>query len=250
LSIEFVDDYQKKIDFVNREVFASLRPMETKPQASVTDRFIEWSARTVVLGLGRVFYRVRVVGADRVPKTGGAVFVSNHVSYADTIPLSLASQRHFRFTSFAGLFDVPILGRGLRAFGCIPVGPANTRGTIRRMADCAASGECVLVFPEGKLTLDGEIQEIKAGYQLVARQAGCPVVMVHLDGLWGSIFSYEGGKWFFKWPRPWRRSVTVTFSAPLPAKEVTEDRLRDFWSTSAPTRGGEPCLADKTEVSR
>ncbi len=69
------------------------------------------------------------------------------------------------------------------------------------MADCAAAGECVLLFPEGKLTLDGATQEIKGGYELVARRASCPVVMVHLDGLWGSIFSFEGGKWFFKWPR-------------------------------------------------
>lgn len=193
------------------------------------DRRIEAAVRTVVLNAGRIFYDVRVVGGESLPARGGALFVCNHVSYADTIPLSLASGRAFRFTSFDGLFDVPLLGRCLRAFGSIPVSAANARETIRRMADCAAAGEPVLMFPEGRLTLDGKLQEIKAGYELVARKAGCPVVMVRLDGLWGSIFSFEGGRWFFKWPRHWRRRITVTFSPPLPAGEAGVERLRAFW---------------------
>ncbi len=86
---------------------------------------------------------------------------------------------------------------------------------------------------EGALTLDGDLQEIKGGYELVARRAGCPVVMVHLDGLWGSIFSFEGGKWFFKCPRPWRRKVCITFAAPVPAEEASPERLRVFWEACA-----------------
>jgi acyl-[acyl-carrier-protein]-phospholipid O-acyltransferase/long-chain-fatty-acid--[acyl-carrier-protein] ligase len=212
---------------------------------SVGDRIIERVVRATALGLGRIFYRVRVVGAEHVPAEGGALFVCNHVSYADTIPLSLASGRRFRFTSFEGLFAIPLLGRALRAVGSIPVGPANAREAIRRMADCAAAGEGVLLFPEGKLTLDGATQEIKGGYELVARRAECPIVMVHLDGLWGSIFSFEGGKWFFKWPRPWRRDVTVTFSRPMVAEEVTPERLRAFWDACAgPCCRCQECVAE------
>jgi acyl-[acyl-carrier-protein]-phospholipid O-acyltransferase/long-chain-fatty-acid--[acyl-carrier-protein] ligase len=203
---------------------------------SRADRIIERVVRAAALGLGRLFYRVRVVGAEHLPAEGGALFVCNHVSYADTIPLSLASGRRFRFTSFEGLFAIPLLGRALRAVGSIPVSPANAREAIRRMADCAAAGESVLLFPEGKLTLDGATQEIKGGYEIVARRAGCPIVMVHLGGLWGSIFSFEGGKWFFKWPRPWRRAVTVTFSRPMAAEEATPERLRAFWEACAALR--------------
>ncbi len=199
---------------------------------SHTDRSIERGVRAVILLLGRVFYRVRVIGGDGLPADGGAVFVCNHVSYADAIPLSLACSRHFRFTSFAGLFERRILGRCLRAFGAIPVSPANAREMIIRAAECATAGESVLLFPEGRLTLDGEPQEIKRGYEVVARRAGCPVVMVHLEGLWGSIFSFEGGRWFFKWPRPWRREVTVTFSAPLAPEEAGPQRIAAFWETA------------------
>ena len=209
--------------------------MKTKwnPAQSRMDRRVERAVRAVALKVGRLFYDVSIVGAENPPKQGGVLFVSNHVSYADTIPLSLASERPFRFTSFEGLFDVPLLGRCLRAFGTIPVSATNARETIRRMVDSAAAGEAVLVFPEGKLTLDGGLQEIKGGYELVARRADCPVVMVHLDGLWGSIFSFEGGRWFFKWPRPWRRKITVTFSRVMAPQDVKPETLRAFWSACA-----------------
>ncbi|MGH8047316.1 MAG: 1-acyl-sn-glycerol-3-phosphate acyltransferase [Chthoniobacterales bacterium] len=225
------------------------------PTQSRIDRWIERIVRALVLGIvGRLFYRVRVAGAENVPTNGGALFVCNHVSYADTIPLSMACSRHFRFTSEQGLFDLPLLGRCLRAFGSIPVSPTSAREVIRRMSDCAASGEAVLVFPEGKLTLDGNLQEIKGGYELVARRADCPIVMVHLDGLWGSIFSFERGKWFFKWPRPWRRNVTVTFSPQMAPQDVTADRLRAFWSANgrydaALQAGAGECVAGR-EFSR
>lgn len=191
------------------------------------DRLVQGVVRTVVLGLGRLVYRVRVVG--EAPADGGVVMVCNHVSYADTIPLSLATGRRLRFTLFEGLFRMPGLGRCLRAFGSIPVSSTNARETIRRVASCARAGEAVLVFPEGRLTLDGDIQDIKGGFELMARKAECPVVMIHLDGLWGSLFSFEGGRWFVKWPRTLRRDVTVTFSRPMPPQEVTAERLSEFW---------------------
>lgn len=207
------------------------------PNRAAVDRGLARAVRAIVLPLGRIFYRVAVAGAEHLPATGGMLFVCNHVSYADTIPLSLASRRAFRFTSFEGLFSVPLLGRGLRAFGSIPVDPQNAREAIRRMTRCLAAGESVLLFPEGRLTLDGRTQEIKGGYELVARKAGCPVVMVRLEGMWGSIFSFEGGRWFFKWPRPWRRTVTVTFSRPHAPGQATPDRLEDFWGGRGMMRG-------------
>lgn len=219
-------------------------------EQSRTDRIIERIARFAVLGVGRLCYRMRVIGAENLPEHGGVIVVCNHVSYADTIPLSLACERRrLRFTSFEGLFELPILGRGLRAFGSIPVSPTNARETIRRASDCAAAGEAVLLFPEGKLTLDGCPQEIKGGYELIARRANCPVVMVHLDGLWGSIFSFEGGRWFFKWPRTWRRDITVTFSRPIASREATPERLASFWQACASRERDTKFVALKEAIS-
>lgn len=206
---------------------------EWKSSRGVVDRWIEWIVRLVALGIGRIVYRVRVDGAENLPPDGGCLLVCNHVSYADTIPLSLAIPRRLRFTSEERLFNVPLLGRCLRAFGSIPVSAGSARTAIRRTADCIANGEAALLFPEGKLTLDGALQPVKDGYSLIARKAGCPVIMVHLDGLWGSIFSFEGGRFFLKWPKVWRRTVRVTLCRPLSDGEATAERLEQFWRESA-----------------
>ena len=201
--------------------------MKSEMTQRVTDRVIETCVRLAVVNLGRLFYRVRVEGLEHLPKEGGVVMVCNHVSYADTIPLTLASPRKLRFTSFEGLFSVPLLGTCLRAFGSIPVSPDRAKEALVRAADCAKSGECVLLFPEGKITLDGKLQEIKRGFEVIARRAEVPVVAVHLEGLWGSIFSNERGRFFFKWPQVWRREVTLRFSRPLSAEEARPEVIRE-----------------------
>lgn len=204
-----------------------------KPFQGIVDRWIERTVRLVALGLGRLVYRVHVQGAENIPATGGCLIVCNHVSYSDTIPLSIAIPRRLRFTSEEKLFRVPLLGRCLRAFGSIPVSADSARTAIRRTVDCISHGEAALLFPEGKLTLDGNLQPVKDGYSLIARKANCPVLMVHLDGLWGSIFSFEGGRFFLKWPKVWRREVRVTISRPLTATEATAGTLERFWRACA-----------------
>ncbi len=169
----------------------------------------------VARGLGHAFYRVRAIGAENLPATGGALLVCNHVSYVDAIILSLASERPIRFLSFAGFFETPVLGSLLRAFGAIPVSGAHSKDAIRAAAARVRDGELVCIFPEGQLTRTGSLMELKRGYELIARQADCAVIPVVTDGLWSSIFSFERGKYFFKVPNALRIGVRVVFGAAL-----------------------------------
>lgn len=198
-----------------------------KANSHFANFLIEKSVRFLVQLFGRIFYQVRVEGLGNLPTAGGVVLVCNHVSYVDTIPLTLACPRKLRFTSFEGLFSVPLLGRCLTAFGSIPVSPDRAKEALQRAAACAKSGECILLFPEGQITLDGQLQDIKRGYEIIARQAACPVVAVRIEGLWGSIFSNERGKFFFKWPQVWRRNITIRFSQPLLPQEAHVEVVRE-----------------------
>ncbi len=169
----------------------------------------------VARGLGHAFYRVKPIGAENLPKTGGALLVCNHVSYVDAIILSLASERPIRFLSFAGFFDQPVLGGLLRAFGAIPVSGAHSKDAIRSAAARVRDGELVCIFPEGQLTRTGSLMELRRGYELIARQADCAVIPVVTDGLWRSIFSFERGRYFFKVPNSLRIAVRVVFGPAL-----------------------------------
>lgn len=159
----------------------------------------------------RALYRVRSKGWENLPKEGGAVLICNHVSYVDAILLALSSPRRIRFLSLDSLQGVPVIGSLLRLADVIPVSPERSKDAVRLAVDHARRGEIVGIFPEGHLTRDGNMHEFQRGYELIARRAGVPVVPVCLDGLWGSIFSFQGGRFFKKWPRrlPYRVSIQV-----------------------------------------
>jgi len=183
--------------------------------------------RLIALMAARVRYQTTTLGLENLPAKGGVLVVCNHVSYADTILLSMASRRPIRFLSYAGFFQSPVLGGLLRIFGAIPVSSARVREAVVRASEAIARGEVVCIFPEGQLTRTGCLMELKSGFELIARRAGCPVVVAHLDGLWGSIFSFEGGRYFTKVPQGLRRSVRVSFAPALAAAEATAVRVRE-----------------------
>lgn len=182
--------------------------------------------RLAGLALARLIYPTKIVGAEHIPAKGGVLIVCNHVSYADVLPLALSCVRPIRFLSLDSLFKMPVLGTILRIFGCIPVSPLKAKDALKRAAEALACGEVVCLFPEGQLTRTGSIMELKPGFELIARRAGCPVVVAHLDGLWGSVFSYSGGRYFTKWPRRFRVPITVSFSEPIPPEAATTPRVR------------------------
>lgn len=158
-------------------------------------------------------YSLEVRG--ELPKTGGAVLVSNHVSYIDAVLMILAAPRKIRFMSFEGFFKRPVLGTILKFGGAIPVSPNHAKDAIKAAAAAAAAGEVVCIFPEGQLTRTGMLMEFKPGFELIARRANVPVIPVHIGGLWGSIFSFKGGKYFRKWPEGWRRKIVFSFGMPI-----------------------------------
>lgn len=178
--------------------------------------------RTAGLLVARCRYAIRTVG--NLPDQGGALVICNHVSYVDTLALSLASSRPIRFLAYEEFFRTPVLGLILRVAGAIPVSPTRAKDAIVRAAEALRSGEIVCIFPEGQLTRTGCLMELRSGFEIIARRAGCPVHVAHLDGLWGSIHSFAGGRYFTKWPRGWRRQVTVSFR---PLDEISTRRARE-----------------------
>lgn len=173
--------------------------------------------RLTLLPPVRLLYRLRVLHADRIPARGGVLLVSNHVSYLDSFVLYAACPRPVRFVIVSRYLRSKAISWFLRLFGAIPITPGQSREAIRITAECLKNGDVVCIFPEGQLTRTGMLNELKKGFELIARKADCPVQPVWMQGLWGSVFSFERGRYFHKWPRriPW--PVTVAFGKPLPA---------------------------------
>ena len=173
--------------------------------------------------LVRCFYRVTAHGLENLP-AGGFLLVPNHISWVDALILQLACPRPIRYVIEHDYYHKPILHPILRAIGCIPISKRQSHAAVRVATEKLNEGEIVCVFPEGELERRGTLLRLQRGYEVIARHAKAPVVPVWLDQLWGSIFSFQGGKFFRKFPKRIRYPVTVAFGKPLDAKAAAAGR--------------------------
>ncbi|MEI8342505.1 MAG: AMP-binding protein [Verrucomicrobiota bacterium] len=162
----------------------------------------------------RLFYRVTVHGSDKLP-TGGFLLLPNHVTWVDAIVLQIAFPRPIRFLIWEPIYRQPLLNPLFRLLGGIPITNRRAKEAVRHASELIRNGEVVCIFPEGELTRTGILLRLKRGYELIAHEANAPVVPVWLDQLWGSIFSFQGNKYFNKIPRHFPYPVTVAFGAPI-----------------------------------
>src|SRR5438093_1249305 len=165
----------------------------------------------------RCLYRVTTHGLRNLP-SGGFLLLPNHITWVDAIVLQLACPRPIRYIIDQGFYRKPILHPFLRLVGCIPIDARHSHSAIRAATEKIAQGEIVCLFPEGQLERAGTLLRLQRGYELIARHANAPVVPAWLDQLWGSIFSFQGGKFFTKFPQRIPYPVTIAFGKPLKAE--------------------------------
>src|SRR6476659_5440001 len=178
------------------------------------------------LGLGRLLYRIKISGQSNLPITG-FLLLPNHIAWVDAIVLQLSCPRRIRFIVHDEYYQNRWLHPVLRLAGCIPINATRAKGAIRMAAEKISAGEIVCVFPEGRLSRSGTLLGLRRGYEMIARRADAPVVPVWLDELWGSLFSYKGGRFFTKWPRQFPYHVMVAFGTPLSADEADIATVRE-----------------------
>jgi len=189
---------------------------------SATERVLHFLGRPLV----RIFYRVHALGLENLPE-GGFLLLPNHITWVDALVLQFACPRPIRYIVDQEFYQKPILRALMRAVGCIPIDVRHSRSAIRGAAEQLAAGEIVCLFPEGQLTRSGTLLRLRRGYELIAQHANAPVVPVWLDRLWGSIFSFQGGKFFTKWPKELPYRVTVAFGRPLEANAADIATVRE-----------------------
>ena len=185
--------------------------------------------RLVLWLFTRAIYRIRLLGRDNIPERGGALFVSNHMSWVDALLLIASTDRPIRFLMFKDIYEHPVvkpLGKILRA---IPISstlrPKEMIRSLREASQAISSGEVVCIFAEGQMTRLGHLLTFRRGLERIMKGVDAPIVPVALDGVWGSIFSFEGGRFLWKMPRRIPYPVTVSFGSPM-APTVTAFEVR------------------------
>jgi 1-acyl-sn-glycerol-3-phosphate acyltransferase len=187
-------------------------------------RFLAWL-------LIHTIHRVQSVDIERIPEHGAAVLVCNHVSYVDAIVIMAASPRPVRFVMDHRIFRIPLLSWIFRTAKAIPVASAKEDPWLMEkafvdIAQALHEGELVCVFPEGKLTATGEMNEFKGGIRKILDRTPVPVIPMALRGLWGSMLTRSPGNPF---ERSFRRGpfsrLSLAVGLPLAPARATPEVL-------------------------
>lgn len=189
----------------------------------------EFFLRFVIYILAICMYRVRTKRHENIPSEGAAVIVANHVSFVDWMFILATSPRPIRFMVFAPIYYSKALHWLFKMAKAIPIDSekANPKAFAKAFDEVAAAlerGELVGIFPEGKLTSNGEMDMFRRGIERIIARTPVPVVPVHLGGLWGSMFSRKA-KW--QLPRLKWSLVSVSVGEPIEAEQVSANYLHE-----------------------
>ncbi|WP_016833439.1 MFS transporter [Herbaspirillum lusitanum] len=188
-------------------------------------RFLAWM-------LIHTIHRVRTVNAELIPKHGAAVLVCNHVSYVDAIVIMAASPRPIRFVMDHRIFRTPVLSWIFRTAKAIPIAPAKEDPWLMEkayvdIAQALHEGDLVCIFPEGKLTSTGEINEFKGGIKKIIDRSPVQVFPLALRGLWGSLLTRGAGNPFHRsFKRGLFSRLELAVGEPIPAQQATPEYLQ------------------------
>lgn len=179
-----------------------------------------------------VMYRLEIRGRENLPQEGPAILVCNHVSFIDWLIVAAACPRPVRFVMHHGYLCTPFAGWVFKCARVIPIAGVREdkdlmREAFERISRELDDGEVLCVFPEGKLTEDGEMNPFRSGVERMVRNNPVPVIPMALNGLWGSFFSWANGRPMTKPFRRVRSRITLTVGKPVAPDEVSAAELQE-----------------------
>jgi acyl-[acyl-carrier-protein]-phospholipid O-acyltransferase / long-chain-fatty-acid--[acyl-carrier-protein] ligase len=183
--------------------------------------------RLVLWIAAHTLYRLDLKGNENVPARGGALLTPNHSSWIDAVLLAISTDRPVRFLMFKGVYDKPFVKPFAKMLKIIPIasdqGPREMIHSLREASEALRHGEVVCIFPEGEITRIGQMLPFRRGFERIIKGIDVPIIPVNMDGIWGSIFSFSGGHFLWKWPRRIPYPVRITFGEPMPATSTAAE---------------------------
>ena len=190
----------------------------------------EFLMRFLIWMLIHTFYRVEKAGLENIPDEGPCVLVCNHVSFVDALVIGGSIQRPVRFVMDYRIFNIPVLNFVFRTAGTIPIASAKENPVMlekayERIDAYLQAGEVVCIFPEGRITDNGDLYPFKKGVMRIIERTPVPVIPMALRGLWGSFFSRWGGT-AMRYPRGVFSRISLVIDTAWSPARVTPETLQ------------------------
>ncbi len=191
--------------------------------------------RILLLCILKTRYKLHVNGLHHLPQSGGVLLLGNHISWIDWIIIQVASPRAITFVMERSIYNRWYSRRFLEFFNVIPISGTSGRDAIKQISKRLDNGEVVALFPEGRISYNGQLGEFKKGFELAMKGSMHPIVPFYLHGLWGSTFS-RAQRRFKKMTRAGaKRSIIVAFGASMASSSTAEAVKRKVAALSQET---------------
>ena len=199
--------------------------------------------RSVLWTVAHILFRIRIEGRQNIPATGGALLVSNHISYADSVLAGITTTRRARYLMWKPIYEFPVGNYFFRLLHAIPIDERSPKSTIRAIQAARAelaAGNLVVIFAEGAISRDGGLGTFERGFEKILKGVHVPIVPIHIGGLWGHPLSCKGGGVFKSWELL-RPKVTIRVGAPI-TEPISPSELREIVEDLAAEIGGPTVL--------
>ncbi|MEJ2436654.1 MAG: acyl-[ACP]--phospholipid O-acyltransferase [Sulfurovaceae bacterium] len=179
-------------------------------------------ARLLLLPVLKTSYRLRVEGLHHLPPSGGALLLGNHISWIDWLVIQVASPRAVKFVMAKSIYDQWYIRWFVNFFNVIPISRGSGKDAIKEIRTRLDEGEVVALFPEGRISYNGQLSEFRKGYEVAMKDSTHPIIPFYICGLWGSTFSRAKDR-FKRMTRTWNEhNVVVSFGEPLASDTTAE----------------------------
>jgi acyl-[acyl-carrier-protein]-phospholipid O-acyltransferase/long-chain-fatty-acid--[acyl-carrier-protein] ligase len=210
-----------KLGFSTRQVFLISAAMTAGATIYIIVLLPDSLLRLLLWILTHSIYRIKIEGRDNIPERGGALFVCNHVSFVDALLVQAATDRPLRCIMFKDIYEHPVVKPFAKIARHIPISsqqrPREMIQSLRIASEAIKNGEIIVIFAEGQITRIGQLLPFRRGFERIMKDVDAPIIPICLDNVWGSIFSFEKGRFLWKVPRYFPYPVTVSFGKPMPA---------------------------------
>ncbi|MCE9613086.1 MAG: MFS transporter [Lentisphaerae bacterium] len=181
----------------------------------------DFLVRFVGVIITRGLYRIRAHGAEHLPLDGPALLVSNHVTWADPVLLSVLTQRRIRFVMSREIMERHWLRPVFRIMNAIPISsddpPRRIIAALQAARAALDDGYLVCIFAEGALTRNGNLRAFRPGLERIMKGSNYPIIPIYIGGAWGSIFSYYHGRLLSSLPKTLPYPIWLVIGPPMPA---------------------------------
>ncbi|MCW8895459.1 acyl-[ACP]--phospholipid O-acyltransferase [Sulfurimonas sp.] len=179
-------------------------------------------------------YNLEVRGLNNLPQSGGVLLLGNHISWIDWMLIQVASPRAVKFVMAKSIYSKWYIKWFVDLFNVIPIS-GTARGSFEQIKERLDNGEVVALFPEGRISYNGQLNEFKKGYEMALKDTSHPIIPFYIHGLWGSTFSRAANHFKKMTKEGSKRDIGVIFGEILPSDtdaEILKQKVTELSNTT------------------